>query len=154
VPISYLCRESASTVGSATVGLKSEDMGTLFLMFRSYLRRQKKSPISAATPMIGRATIRAILTFPRRPVKKPLVETVSVRPLELISVELFEGFGGFGEEVGRLLEEGPLVVDDEPALPGVDEPDPEVDPELDDSVTLVNLLAERDGVNPEELVTP
>lgn len=128
-------------------GLKSDEMGLLFLIFRSYLRKQKKNPTSAANPIIGTATIRAILTFPRCPLKKLPEETVSVRLLDPISVELFGG------EVGRLLEEGPLV-DDEPELPGLDELDPELDPELNDPGTLVVLIEELEGVDPEELVTP
>jgi hypothetical protein len=88
--------------------LGTDDVGLLLLMLRSYLRKQKKIPSSVANPIIGMATIRAILPFPRFPLNQPLLETAA-EVLEPSPVEFFEGGG---EE---LVEEG-LLVGDEPEL--------------------------------------
>lgn len=130
--------------------MASDDPGLLFRILRSYLRKQKKIPIRAASPTIGMATIRAILTFPRCPLKKPPVDTLAAGTLEPRPVELFRG------EVGTLLEEGPWVAGDDPESPEVEElePESEPEPELDVPIGFVDPCEEVVGVDPKVLEGP
>jgi hypothetical protein len=109
-PISYLDVESASG-GSLEPG----DVELLFLMSSLYRRKQRKIPNSAASPTIGITTINAIRTLPRCPLNHPPPETLATAVLEPRPVEFF----GDGGEV--LVDEDPLVVDNEPEVCGAGE---------------------------------
>jgi hypothetical protein len=127
--------------------LAADDVGSLLVKLRSNLRRKKKIPIRAASPIIGMATISAILTFPRCPLKNPVPEILAAGVSEPRLVELLGG--ELSGEVGILLEEGPLVVDDEPEFPAAEELEPEPEPELVVPIGLVGCCEELLSVDPK-----